>query len=350
MMSSETYDRTSEDLDEIYAFAVQLGKDAGRMLMDAAQSRFQGNGDNRERPVLELVEKENTVDIVTKTDEGLCALYKDVEAFIKSSIADRYPHHKFIGEESYSKGSSRAYLIDNTSPTWCVDPLDGTVNYTHLFPMFCVSIAFLVGGSPVIGVIYAPFLNQLFSSCRSRGAWLNEQQRLPLIREPAVPAMPKNAPAGCVFSCEWGKDRKDKPDGNLLRKVESFLTMAADVEGRGGKGGMVHGVRSLGSATLDLAYTAMGAFDIWWEGGCWEWDVAAGIAILQEAGGLVTTANPPPDPMTAEIEPVSLESRLYLAIRPAGPSESETGRQGQERTIREVWRRVRELNYQRPGA
>ena len=58
---------------------------------------------------------------------------------------------------------------------------------------------------------------------------------------------------------------------------------------------MVHGMRSLGSATLDLAYIAMGAFDIWWEGGCWEWDVAAGIAIVEEAGGPVTTANPPDD-------------------------------------------------------
>ena len=111
--------------------------------------------------------------------------------------------------------------------------------------MFCVSIAFIIGGEAVIGVIYAPFLNQIFSACRGRGAWLNETQRLPLIRNP-IPPMPKNAPGGCVFSCEWGKDRKDTPDGNLLRKVESFLTMASEAGGRGGKGGMVHGVRSLG--------------------------------------------------------------------------------------------------------
>jgi myo-inositol-1(or 4)-monophosphatase len=111
--------------------------------------------------------------------------------------------------------------------------------------MFCVSIALLVGGQPTVGVIYAPFLNQLFSSCRGRGAWLNETQRLPLIRNP-IPPMPKNAPAGCVFSCEWGKDRKDVKGGNLERKVESFLNMAAELGGRGGKGGMVHGVRSLG--------------------------------------------------------------------------------------------------------
>lgn len=104
------------------------------------------------------------------------------------------------------------------------------------------------------------------------------------------------------------------------------------------------------SATLDLAYVAMGSFDIWWEGGCWEWDVAAGICLLQEAGGLVTTANPPADPTTAEITDVKLGSRLYLAIRPAGPSATETGRQSQERVVREVWKRVRHLDYSRPGA
>jgi myo-inositol-1(or 4)-monophosphatase len=107
---------------------------------------------------------------------------------------------------------------------------------------------------------------------------------------------------------------------------------------------------ALNRATLDLAYVAMGSFDIWWEGGCWEWDVAAGICLLQEAGGLVTTANPPADPTTAEITDVKLGSRLYLAIRPAGPSATETGRQSQERVVREVWKRVRHLDYARPGA
>lgn len=149
----------------------------------------------------------------------------------------------------------------------------GTVNYTHIFPMFCVSIGFIVNHKPVIGVIYAPFQDQLFSSCTGRGAWLNETRQLPLIRNPSIPPMPPTAPQKCIFACEWGKDRRDQPDGNLHRKIESFVTMATEVSGREGKGGMVHGVRSLGSATLDLAYTAMGSFDIWWEGGCWEWYV-----------------------------------------------------------------------------
>ena len=137
--------------------------------------------------------------------------------------------------------------------------------------MFCISIGFIVQHRPVIGVIYAPFQDQLFSACSGRGAWLNEKRQLPLIRSPSIPPMPTNAPSQCIFSCEWGKDRRDTPDGNMSRKIESFMNMAAELGGRGGKGGMVHGMRSLGSATLDLAYTAMGSFDIWWEGGCWEW-------------------------------------------------------------------------------
>ncbi|THW01038.1 inositol monophosphatase [Aureobasidium pullulans] len=331
---------TPQHLKEIYDFAVQLAKDAGKMLMDGVEARC--GDDTTPGAVAQVqVEKDSSVDIVTQTDE-------DVEAFVKEQITKIYPSHKFIGEETYSKGSSKDYLI-TSAPTWCVDPLDGTVNYTHLFPMFCVSIAFVLDNKPTIGVIYAPFLNQIFSACKGQGAFLNETRRLPLIRNP-VPPMPEQAPKGCVFSCEWGKDRRDVADGNLYRKIESFLNMAGEIGGRGGKGGMVHGVRSLGSATLDLAYVAMGSFDIWWEGGCWEWDVAAGICLLEEAGGLVTTANPPQDIETAQIEDVRLGSRLYLAIRPAGPSATETGRQSQERVVREVWKRVRHLEYSRPGA
>jgi len=114
--------------------------------------------------------------------------------------------------------------------------------------MFCVSIGFIVNNKATIGVIYAPFLNQLFSACTGRGAWLNETQALPLVRNP-IPPMPSKAPSGCIFSCEWGKDRRDNPDSNMHRKVESFINMAAEVGGRGGKGGMVHGMRSLGRYT-----------------------------------------------------------------------------------------------------
>ncbi|KID72963.1 Protein qutG [Metarhizium brunneum] len=320
-------------LTEIYAFAKKLGRDAGQMLLDSAWSRIKtpssyGN----------FQEKESSVDIVTKTDHA-------VEEFIRQSIITRFPDHSFLGEESYSAGSSKEYLV-TSAPTWIVDPLDGTVNFTHLFPTFCVSIAFCTGGHPVIGVINAPFLNQFFSSCRGKGAWFNEQHQLPLVRNP-IPPLPEAAPSGCTFACEWGKDRREGPEGNLNRKVNSFLKMAMERKGRGGRGGMVHGVRSLGSATMDLAYTAMGSIDIWWEGGCWEWDVAAGIAILEEAGGLVTTANPPRDYTQAAIPQVKLGGRLYLAIRPAGSSDTETALGAQHRVVRQVWQRVEALDYDR---
>lgn len=214
--------------------------------------------------------------------------------------------------------------------------------------MFCVSIALVIGGKPVIGVICAPLLKQLFSACRGQGAWLNEMTRLPLLGK-AITSLPIEAPGKCIFSCEWGKDRRDTPESNLHRKVNSFLNMAAEVGGRDGKGGMVHGVRSLGSATMDLAYTAMGSFDIWWEGGCWEWDVAAGMCLLEEAGGLITTANPPTNYLEAPVEEAKLGGRLYLAIRPAGDGPYETARQSQERVVREVWKRVSRLDYTRPG-
>lgn len=338
---------SDEELGDIYTFAIQLGRDAGNILLDSLHKRRRDaspdSGDSQgvvpEEVLME--EKLNAVDIVTQTDT-------DVEEFIHSSILEKYPTHAFVGEEMYSKGSSKAYLV-GSGPTWIVDPLDGTVNFTHSFVMFCVSIAVVVDQEPVVGVIYAPLLNQLFSARRGRGAWLNETTRLPLLGRVGVGPIPQEAPSKCIFSCEWGKDRRDAPDGNMHRKVDSFVNMAAERGGRGGRGGMVHGVRSLGSASMDLAYTAMGSFDIWWEGGCWEWDVAAGICLLKEAGGLVTTANPPEDYETAKIQDAKLGARLYLAIRPACDGLGETAREGQERAVREVWRRVRHLDYSRPG-
>ena len=329
-----TYTVSPSELSSIYTFAIQLGKDSGAILLSGLEKRRSGVD------VSETVDKLNAVDIVTATDN-------EVEEFIHTAIQKNYPSHFFVGEESYSKGSSKDYLVTN-APTWIVDPLDGTVNFTHAFPMFCVSIALVLNNKPVIGVIYAPLLNQLFSACRGKGAWLNETTRLPLLGK-AIPPLPMEAPGKCIFACEWGKDRRDTPVSNMHRKVNSFMNMAAEKGGRDGKGGMVHGVRSLGSATMDLAYVAMGSVDIWWEGGCWEWDVAAGICLLEEAGGLITTANPPDDIANAVIEDANLGGRLYLAIRPAGDGKDETGRQSQERVVRETWKRVIKLDYSRPG-
>ncbi|KAF2204803.1 hypothetical protein GQ43DRAFT_428637 [Delitschia confertaspora ATCC 74209] len=250
------------ELDDIYEFAINLGKRAGMMLIEAAMMSMGGGQMSSDVEGMH-VEKDNAVDLVTQTDEGRITFTP-----------------RFIGEEAYSKCSSRDYLIDD---------------------------------SP---------------------------QRLALIRKP-IPPTPVTAP----------KDRRwRKGEGNLEKKVESFVNMVKEHRTKDEKGRMVHGVRSLGSATLNLAWTAMGSVYSWWKVDAGSdtdslnsRDVAAGIAILQEADGLVTTANPPKNFETAPIEEIRLESRLYLAVRPDGPSSIRTGRQGQERTVREVWRRVRGL-------
>ncbi|PQE29349.1 inositol monophosphatase protein [Rutstroemia sp. NJR-2017a WRK4] len=236
---------SDSDLQSLYAFAVELSHRAGKILMDGVEARCSG-----EAPALHEAEKLNAVDIVTQTD-------LDVEAFVKHEILTRYPDHTFIGEETYSSGTSKQYLV-TSSPTWIVDPLDGTVNYTHLFPMFCISIAFCLDGVPVVGVIYAPILDVTYSALKGHGAWENDdvlmqgsasggkkKRKLPYVKGRPLG---KDAPKGCTFSCEWGKDRRDpaRGEGNLGRKVESFVNLAAELGGRGGKGGMVHGVRSLG--------------------------------------------------------------------------------------------------------
>lgn len=314
------------DLKEIEAFAVEVAEAAGKILVEESKNR-QANDPN------DIKIKMNTVDIVTETDEK-------VEQYIHKTIMARYPDHEFIGEESYSAGQSKKYLVTD-KPTWVVDPLDGTVNYVHLFPMICVSIGFCIDGKPVAGAINAPFLNQTYSAHRGGGAWLNRSVQLPLQSQ----TFPTDAPKGCIFACEWGKDRRNIPELNLSRKIASFVNMAAQ-SGSNSLPGMCHGVRSMGSASLDLCFVATGAFDIWWEGGCWEWDVCAGFIIVEEAGGLITTANPPQD--RSVIPEAKLGGRLYLAVRGATGSEKESARQAQERVVRAVWDRVHTLDYERP--
>ena len=115
---------------------------------------------------------------------------------------------RFIGEETYSSGQSRDYLVTD-APTWIVDPLDGTVNYTHLFPMFCVSIAFCLNGIPVIGVIYQPVLDTTYSALVGNGAWQDDRhaskkrKSLPFIQNPKA-VLPVRFFLILLFSCILG--------------------------------------------------------------------------------------------------------------------------------------------------
>lgn len=222
--------------------------------------------------------------------------------------------NRIIGEESYSAGEERRFLLDD-EPTWIIDPLDGTVNFVHQFPTCCVSIALCIGKRSVAGAIFAPLMNGLhptnssgllYSAAFGKGAWstpisfpfdpsvliqpspslndLNyppeEGKPTPFLHSVPLPYLlpspiPPDAPKSCLLAAEWGKARGDGPESNLTKKINTLWNFAAAIEGRNGKGGMVHGIRSLGSAALDMAYVATGAIDIFQESGCWEWDVVS---------------------------------------------------------------------------
>jgi len=260
---------TTVDLDHALAVATDLAIQAGEQLLTRARERITPSGAQ-----LTIAQKLNAVDLVTEADE-------DAEKVIRNGLKKHFPDHAFVGEESYGQGMPNNEYIVGDEPTWVVDPLDGTVsdvnsliilcsnddaqvNYVHLFPTVCVSIGLCVGGIPVVGVIYAPFFGaayppdgsasaapsgHLFPAIHGRGAFISSdggKSRRALPLQSPAPPIPPNAPKGCTLAVEWGKDRRDVPGGNLERKVNSFWNLAGEIGGRNGKGGMVHGVRSLG--------------------------------------------------------------------------------------------------------
>lgn len=189
-------------------------------------------------------------------------------------------------------------------------------------------------------------------------------QRLPLERKP----LPADAPSGILLASEWGKDRRRGRDGkgNLARKLSTMTTLAAsdDLTKRAHspsssapsetKVPHLHGVRSLGSSTLDLALCAQGSIDVVWEGGCWEWDVCAGIAIILESGGIVTDSNPPSDRtspywLDSDLPRAELGARRFLVVRSSTSTEGETSHQAQQRVARLIWQRTPGLDYRRLG-
>ncbi|SCZ96398.1 BZ3500_MvSof-1268-A1-R1_Chr8-2g10167 [Microbotryum saponariae] len=357
------------DLDEMHRFASHLAILAGVYLRDQALQR--ASRQSGAYYDLELTIKENAADLVTKAD-------KHAEDMISTAILQKYPNHKIIGEESYSAGQDKRFLLTE-EPTWIIDPLDGTVNYVHLFPTCCVSVGFCLNKVPVAGAIFAPILGglhptnasgSLYSAAQGLGSWStpisfpyedatlltipkdsSTEKPAPWLHATPLPYLapqpiPPEAPKGFLFLAEWGKARADHPGSNLSKKVATLHNFAAEIGGRGGKGGMVHGMRSLGSAALDMVYVATGAVDIFWEGGCWEWDVCAGIIIVNETGGRVVPSQCPAGlEEQDDIPEADLGSRLYLAIRPCASTQGETATQAQDRLIREVWRRCEKLDY-----
>jgi len=179
------------------------------------------------------------------------------ERTIIQTIHENYPNHRIIAEESGS--------LNEHDFTWVIDPLDGTTNFMHGIPHFCVSIAVLEKNRPRYGVIYDPIRNETFTVTRGGGAFVNSR-RMRVTSHHKI----SNALVATGFPL-----RNPEKLGGFLKTFEKIARE-------------VRGIRRAGSAALDLAYVAAGRLDGFWECNLKQWDIAAGALMVQEAGGLVS--------------------------------------------------------------
>jgi myo-inositol-1(or 4)-monophosphatase len=196
------------------------------------------------------VKSKHVHDYVTQVDRA-------AEEAIIGIVHKAYPDHAFLAEESGSSGAEAEYR-------WIIDPLDGTTNFIHGFPQYCVSIAVEQRGALAHAVIYDPGRNELFTASKGRGAFLNDRR----IRVSKCARM-QDALVGTGFPFKE------------LKRVELYLGQLRRLMSD------ASGVRRAGAAALDLAYVACGRLDAFWELGLSPWDMAAGALLIQEAGGLV---------------------------------------------------------------
>ncbi len=204
-------------------------------------------------------EYKGDVDLVTEADRAS-------EQLIVEKLKDAFPAHGVYGEEGTRSGLESEYR-------WYVDPLDGTTNFAHAFPVFCVvlglerrvkGLAAGTDGEMIAGVIYDPLRDEMFSAERGRGAWLN-QRRISVSKTAKL----QESLTATGFP---SKKRHDSPNVHFYNEI----TLRS------------HGVRRAGSAALDLAYVAAGRLDGFWEFNLNPWDTSAGYLLVEEAGGAVT--------------------------------------------------------------
>lgn len=197
------------------------------------------------------IKSKNFNDFVSEVDVA-------AERAIIDTLKDAYPTHGFLGEESGSTSHQSDFI-------WIIDPLDGTTNFLHGFPQYCVSIALQHKGEITQAVIYEPNRNDLYTATKGRGAFLNDKR----IRVSKCDKL-QDALIGTGFPF---RDFKYLDD--YLSMFKSMIQKTT-------------GIRRAGSAALDLAYVANGSLDGFWEIGLSAWDIAAGGLLVREAGGIVT--------------------------------------------------------------
>ena len=229
------------DLRRAREVAVEAACSAGKILRERVDS-------------IREIRHKGVVDLVTDVD-----LQSEHE--ISTALLQAFPSHTLLGEEGGVRGG------DDTRYRWIVDPLDGTTNYAHGFPFFCVSIGLEVEGEMAVGVAYDPSLDELFVAEAGQGATVNGQ--------PIHASMTAELPQA-LLATGFPYDRAEFP-----RALRSFEVMSLQSQA----------VRRAGSAVLDLCYVACGRLDGYWEHHVRAWDVAAGSLIVVEAGGTVTATD-----------------------------------------------------------
>ena len=197
------------------------------------------------------VEFKGAIDLVTEVD-------RLSEDFIVGEIERAFPGHGILAEESAEKVKASPYK-------WIIDPLDGTTNFSHGFPFFCVSIAFEEHGKVVLGAVYDPMMDELFTAEEGHGAFLNGER----IRVSGTDSLDTS-----LLATGFPYDLRSSKENN----IDHFARFSIKAQA----------IRRAGSAALDLCYTASGRFDGYWEMKLRPWDVAAGALIAAEAGGKLT--------------------------------------------------------------
>lgn len=202
------------------------------------------------------------------------------EAMVVEGILSAFPEDAIVAEEGGAIGEAEEH--------WLIDPLDGTTNFAHGMPAFTVCIAYVRGLDPLLGVIYDPIRDELFSAIRDGGARLNgEPIRVSSARELGESLLSTGFP----YEIEW------EGDDNFERWERAFRAS--------------RGVRHLGCASLNLAYVAAGRLDGYWESRLHPWDLASGVLLVQEAGGRVTRVDGGPEVLAAPCSVLATNGHLY---------------------------------------
>lgn len=231
---------SSSDFADVVTIAAKAALQAGEILRDL----FGKPHDVRQK---------GAIDLVTEADVA-------AERAILDILKKAQAKGEILAEESRS-----AYDTVPQGPLWIIDPLDGTTNYAHGFPWFCVSIGFFNAGDCEAGVIYCPMLDELFHACRGHGAWLNGER----IKVSSTAGIGTS-----LLSTGFPYDIQQNPK-QVIAALQVVLTRC-------------QGVRRAGAAAIDLAYVACGRVDGFWEINLKPWDTAAGKLLVEEAGGMMS--------------------------------------------------------------